>query len=244
MKAYLREIFSSVQGEGPIIGCRQVFVRFTGCNLSCSYCDTPTDPAPSFCMVEEYPGAGNFVAVENPLDVKRAAALIDGFDLSLHHSVSLTGGEPLMHTDYLLELIPGIKHARRGIYLETNGTLPRQLERIIHLLDYVAMDIKLPGTAGTSPMWEEHRQFLRVAAGRQVCVKIVVNSLTHPREIERAAAIVCEVSDEIPLIIQPVTSSGRFCLDAASVHSFQLIALNILRDVRVIPQTHVMMGLN
>ncbi|MCL5059022.1 MAG: 7-carboxy-7-deazaguanine synthase QueE, partial [Actinobacteria bacterium] len=40
MKAAVREIFSSVQGEGPYVGTRQIFIRFDGCNLSCRYCDT------------------------------------------------------------------------------------------------------------------------------------------------------------------------------------------------------------
>ena len=41
MKAPIIEVFSSIQGEGLLIGRRQIFVRFAGCNLNCNYCDTP-----------------------------------------------------------------------------------------------------------------------------------------------------------------------------------------------------------
>ena len=39
--AYIDEIFASIQGEGPWIGQRHIFIRFRGCDISCQYCDTP-----------------------------------------------------------------------------------------------------------------------------------------------------------------------------------------------------------
>ncbi|HPX77174.1 MAG TPA: 7-carboxy-7-deazaguanine synthase QueE, partial [Methanobacterium sp.] len=41
MNTRISEIFSSIQGEGKLVGRRQVFIRFSGCNLTCNYCDTP-----------------------------------------------------------------------------------------------------------------------------------------------------------------------------------------------------------
>ena len=47
MKAPIIEIFSSFQGEGLLIGERQIFVRFAGCNLDCNYCDTKNSKSES-----------------------------------------------------------------------------------------------------------------------------------------------------------------------------------------------------
>ena len=44
-RAKIKEIFSSIQGEGLYIGCKQIFIRFCACNLNCYYCDTDFYPA-------------------------------------------------------------------------------------------------------------------------------------------------------------------------------------------------------
>ena len=60
----LVEVFSSIQGEGMLVGHRQVFVRTYGCNLRCTYCDSPEtlkeSGSPPVCRVEETPGTWTF----------------------------------------------------------------------------------------------------------------------------------------------------------------------------------------
>jgi len=58
-KANILEIFSSIQGEGIYIGYRQLFIRFSGCNLGCKYCDTDFSES-EICKIEICPGSGNF----------------------------------------------------------------------------------------------------------------------------------------------------------------------------------------
>ncbi len=97
MSAILHEIFSGIQGEGPLVGYRQIFVRFHGCHLACRYCDTPASraAAPVNCAVEVRAGSREIRHQPNPLatdDILYAVRqLQSGFP---HHSVSLTGGEP------------------------------------------------------------------------------------------------------------------------------------------------------
>ncbi|MEW6446772.1 MAG: 7-carboxy-7-deazaguanine synthase QueE [Bacillota bacterium] len=237
----LREIFSSVQGEGPYVGCRHLFIRFAGCNLSCRYCDTPRDRPPS-CRVEVRPGSGKFMAVPNPLTPEELGVLIAGMDLGKHHAVSLTGGEPLLYPGFLKELIPLLEGTRRGIYLETNGTLPGALEALLHLVDLIAMDVKLPSATGMQPLWEEHRRFLEVARNKEVFLKAVVVKGTPLDEVVTAAEMAATAG--ATLVLQPVTAGEPERRPApAELLRLQLQALEVARDVRVIPQVHRFCGM-
>lgn len=243
MESPVAEIFSSVQGEGLLAGCRQVFIRLYGCNLDCAFCDTVLSEKPAHCRVEATPGRGKFKLLPNPLKVEDIAAEAAAFDLSLHHSVSLTGGEPLLRPFFIRELAPRLKGTRRGIYLETNGTLPEALSEVIHLIDIVAMDFKLPSVTGLSPFWDEHRRFLEMAAVKETYVKIVVGEETTYQEIEMAAGLIQSVAADIPLVLQPVTATGSVKgISPAHALDLQRQALKKLADVRIIPQTHKMMG--
>jgi len=117
---HVREILSSIQGEGMLVGRRQIFVRFLGCNLRCSFCDTPeSQKMRGECRVQEAPNILTFRVVENPITPERALALIDSLDLSLHHSVSMTGGEPLLQSDYVGDLAERLRRKKVTVYLET-----------------------------------------------------------------------------------------------------------------------------
>lgn len=241
MRAPVVEVFSSVQGEGIYVGCRQVFVRFAGCNLACAYCDTSyAREEHALCRVEEEPGSGRWRHLANPLAPDELAQALAGFPLHLHHSVSLTGGEPLLYPEFLRRLLPRLKGTRVDIYLETNGTLPRALEAVLDLVDVVAMDVKLPSVTGLQACWDLHRRFLELAARRTVFVKAVVGPATPVSEVLAAAALVRDVAPEVPLVLQPVGPGG---VPPAHLLGLQEAALGLLRDVRVIPQTHRLMGL-
>lgn len=243
--ANIIELFSSIQGEGLHVGVRQVFIRFHGCNLRCSYCDTETSESPTSCRIEGAPGRRDFVDVGNPVSLVRIISLIEGWGdgwPSTHHSISITGGEPLLNYEVLLDWLPALKKYL-PIYLETNGTLPAALSRVISLVDYISMDIKLPSTSGCSDLWNCHKDFLQIAVQKDVFVKIVTSEFTEEWEIVRACETVASVNSNIPVILQPVTlSNGEIGITPLKTLEYQEIACNFLSEVRVIPQTHKFIG--
>ena len=242
MQENIIEIFSSVQGEGKYVGYRQVFVRFEGCNLSCRYCDTENQvDAHAVCRVEDGAGSRHFLQAANPLTIEAAGGYINGFLQAVpHQAVSFTGGEPLLHADFIAALLPKLSPAAR--FLETNGTMTDALQKIISGLDIISMDIKLPGVIGR-PLWEEHQRFLALARQKDVYVKIVITAETTVEELDAAFGILAAVDARVPLILQPVTPFGGCeAPSPAQMLAAQERALHRLHDVRVIPQTHVLMG--
>ena len=84
------EMFSSIQGEGKYVGCRQVFVRLAGCNLTCTYCDTPFSRQNAVCgQIETNAGSRIFDRVLNPMTVEAAVGHINRLLTLPHHSVVL-----------------------------------------------------------------------------------------------------------------------------------------------------------
>jgi len=117
------EHFRSIQGEGLMIGSLTYFIRLTGCNLSCSWCDT------KYSNEEE----GTETPVKNIMDVVKD-----------DQNVCITGGEPLLQND-VYELMEELLKRGKTTVLETNGSVslskvPKDPKLII------SMDIKCPSS--------------------------------------------------------------------------------------------------
>ena len=233
------EIFSSVQGEGKFVGCRQVFVRLAGCNLRCNYCDTNFTRA-DFCNVETSAGSMQFTKIKNPVKPAQVVEIVKKFhEQTPVHSVSFTGGEPLLSWKFFYDAATEIrKSCDAKIFLETNGTLYDKLEKVLNVVDIISMDIKFPSVTGEN-LFAQHKKFLQIAQVKDLYVKAVISFETSLEEFLAAVELVSEISPLILFIIQPVTPIGK--IQAAlpdKLFAFQNAALKKLRDVRIIPQTH------
>jgi len=248
ISAMIDEVFASVQGEGPWVGQRHIFVRFIGCDLSCAYCDTPgavkgaSGTGVGNCRAQVSSGFFERESLPNPLTQARltglcARLLIPGLSRPV---MSLTGGEPLLHAAFLQEWLPSSRKTFR-IYLETSGVHYAEMRSLAGLIDVVSMDIKLPSATGYTTHWDEHRKFLSATEGAERFVKAVVTGSTAPDEVLIAARLVAEQDRAVPFIIQP--ASGPLSPPVESLILFQDIALEVLEDVRVIPQVHTMLHL-
>lgn len=243
------EVFSSIQGEGIHVGKRQVFLRLAGCNLSCCYCDQPeARRAPAMCLVERTPGARDFTQLANPVSVRDAAgAVLALARATRHHAVAVTGGEPLLQTEFLAAVLPLLRRGRQVTLLETNATLPAALRVLLPVVDIVSMDLKLRSATGRRMPAKRHAACLRLAvrARVEVYAKAVITAATTPREIAAAARLIRRVKRAVPLILQPVSRVTGCRLrppTPAHVLRLQECAARLLDDVRVIPQTHKMTG--
>jgi len=246
MKTYLSEIFSSIQGEGPYVGERHLFVRFCGCHRECIFCDTNTDRTETV-LVENDHGSGSFEQVPNPLSVEQVMELIRRVDRKkTNRRISLTGGAPLLQAHFLRELLPHLCAEEYSIYLETAGDLVQQLKSIIEWVDIVAMDVKLSSVTKEPNAFPAHWQFLKTCRDFdvEVFVKMVLSAETNEGELMEAAKGIKKAGGiDTLVVLQPMTKAAK--TDAVpsgeQLLRWQDKVSSVIPNVRVIPQTHKML---
>ncbi len=240
----MNEVYSAIQGEAELVGYRQVFVRLQGCNIRCQYCDQPDalQLGPTAGRRERTAGARDFEVAER-IDLAEAVATL--WRQCRHHSISITGGEPLAQSAALVPFLTLARRAGWPVMLETNATLPAALERVIELLDYVSADLKLNSVDGTSTAPQRQREFLEIAVARTVTwVKVVISSETVIEEFLAGIQLAHEVSPTMPIYIQPAAPYGNFAKAPSPqlVLDLQAAALEYHPITRVVPQTHKMIN--
>ncbi|MDE6762108.1 MAG: putative 7-carboxy-7-deazaguanine synthase QueE [Oscillospiraceae bacterium] len=209
-KYKIAEMFSSINGEGTHAGQLAFFIRFTGCNLNCSYCDTKWANVPNAKHTE-------MTADEILSEVKKSGI----------KNVTVTGGEPLIQPNiiHLLEMLCG---DGRYIEIETNGSADvSPALKIKENRPALTMDYKLPSSGMESRMLSDNFALLE----KNDTVKFVAGSRA---DLERALEIIREyrLIGKCAVYISPVFGE----IEPAEIVDFMLA--NKLNGVNVQLQMH------
>lgn len=189
----LVEMFTSINGEGKHAGELAVFIRFPGCNLRCSYCDT-------------------MWANEADVEVKDYTLneILSFVRESGAKHVTVTGGEPLLQKD-CKELFEGLKSIHMDIEIETNGSV--DLTSTIEETPYVrfTMDYKMPSSEMEDKMHLQNFSYLRP----QDTLKMVCGS---EEDLIKVLEILPMVGNEVTIFLSPVFGN----IEAARMVDFMM----------------------
>ncbi len=180
----ISEIFYSIQGESTFAGLPCVFIRLSGCNLQCSYCD-------SRYAIEEQ---GKTLKVDDI--IAEVAAYPEAV-------VEITGGEPLLQKEVFL-LIERLLASGRQVLVETNGSLSISA---LPIEATVIMDIKCPGS-GSTMLHPDNITEIRRRAGLRAGAAEIKFVLTGSNDYIWAKEMILQndLSHIAPVLLSPAES--------------------------------------
>jgi len=168
------ELFASVQGESTHVGKPCAFIRLTGCNLRCAWCDT------TYAFT-----GGSWMTIERVIEEVGELG---------HHTVELTGGEPLAQSG-ALDLLQALVARGHEVLLETSGSLSiADVPPQVHII----MDLKAPGSGQVAANRWANLELLRSKDE----VKVVIASR---EDFEWAADVVRlhRLAERCPVLFAP-----------------------------------------
>lgn len=142
----ISEIFHSIQGEGLLLGVPSVFIRTSGCNLRCRWCDTP---------YASWNPEGEEMGIDAIMERVR------GYDC---RHVVLTGGEPMVASG-IRELAAALRASGMHITIETAATISPHVDGMGIACDLASLSPKLADStpdAGTAGAWRERHESTRL----------------------------------------------------------------------------------
>jgi len=242
VRGYVAQVFRSLQGEGPLVGELQVFLRLAGCSIRCPWCDTKE----SWQQKDHFSDDQGRIHANPVTSEKLTAILLDLTSLP-RPAIALTGGEPLEQAPFLADLLPCLEKKGFQVHLETAGRDARNLEPLLPHLKSVSMDWKLVSLMGQD-LRESHGEVLE-RLGRfsgQVVVKVVIGVGVEMGEVEEAVRKVGALCKKATVVLQPLYESHRekgksSFFEQLLSWAWQFRAFH--PKIRLLPQVHRFLGL-
>jgi len=181
----IAELFYSLQGEGSLLGVPSFFIRTSGCNLRCAWCDTP---------YTSWQPEGTDLSLDRILE-----------EVAAHPTrhVVVTGGEPMILPD-IVALTGRLRECGKHITIETAGTVVAPVAS-----DLMSISPKLANSTPLDPGWRERHDRLRIQpavlseliARYQYQLKFVI---ARPGDLDEVRALVASLdADRERVILMP-----------------------------------------
>lgn len=170
----INEIFYSVQGEGKQSGTPTIFIRVSGCNLRCTYCDT------QYAYYE-----GTEMSINDIINEIRKYRC---------NNICITGGEPLLQSD-IKDLINKLTNKKYKVSIETNGSI--DITPILKTNLLISIDIKCPSSKMHEKMKFENLNLLQ----KKDQLKFIIK---NNQDYEYAKKIIETIKPNFEVFFQPV----------------------------------------
>ena len=171
----INEIFYSIQGEGKWTGFPNIFIRTTGCNLRCSYCDTK-------------------YAYKQGIE-KKIQEITKEIKKYYCTKICITGGEPLIQED-TIELIKHLLNLKYSVIVETNGSIKiDSLKNKKNLI--ISLDIKTPSSKMHEKMFLQNINILT----KKDQIKFIIK---NKKDYDYARIIIQKFKPKCDVFFQPV----------------------------------------
>ena len=227
----IAEIFRSIQGEGRLTGMESVFVRVSGCNLRCRYCDTPyaswTPEGEDLSVDEILDRVEELRDSPSPsfLTPIRAAGHVASSSVGPVRHIVLTGGEPMLFAE-LIPLTIRLRDQQWSMTIETSGTLYLPVA-----CDLMSISPKLSNSTPSpeqAPRWASRHEYNRHAsdvirrliAEYDYQLKFVIDSPEDCREIDAYLAAFPEIQRNRVMFMPQGTDADALAKKGAWLESY------------------------
>lgn len=198
------EIFASIDGEGKRQGSLTTFLRLHDCNIRCSYCDTLYSYGPQSTF--------------ESMSIQAVADIIEQLG---NHRITITGGEPLLQEQAVIELIDELtkRNPQYDFNIETNGTIVPSFQRENVWFTY---DYKTPSSLAEDSM---NLDIFKMATAEDI-IKFVVGSV---QDLDRMDEVLKTYPTNGQIFVSPVWGNieGAMIVDYMKAHNWQNVKLQL-----------------